>query len=163
MWTKGQLVPLVLALVAVLVLLLLRQISLDGRSGSTDRSKENPAVFRREIKNAELLGKWLSLQSNRVRDFDEFWGRFCYLITDLGLTGAELQANGFERYFSSGLPTGDGLSSRHRILGPGGVPIQVLIRGDSDKTHSTLFNTLAELAAEALQSGLQRSRGFKLE
>jgi UDP-GlcNAc:undecaprenyl-phosphate GlcNAc-1-phosphate transferase len=163
MWTKGQLVPLVLALVGVLVLLFLRQLSLDGRGISNDRSQENRAVFRREIKNAEVMGKWLSLQSTRVSNFDEFWTRFCYVIKDLGLTGAELQANGLDRYFSSGLPTGDGLSSRHRILGPGGVPIQILIRGDSDKTHSALFYTLAELAAEALQSGLQRSRGFKLE
>jgi UDP-GlcNAc:undecaprenyl-phosphate GlcNAc-1-phosphate transferase len=163
MWTKGQLVPLVLALVALLVLLFVRQLSLDARSGSKDRSREDPAVLRREIRNAEILGKWLSLQSTRVNDFDEFWGRFCYVLTDLGLTGAELQANGLDRYFSSGLPKGDGLSSRHRIVGPGGVSIQILIRGDSDKTHSTLFYPLAELAAEALQSGLHRSRGFKFK
>jgi UDP-GlcNAc:undecaprenyl-phosphate GlcNAc-1-phosphate transferase len=158
MWTRGQLIPLVLTLLAVLMLLFVHQLGRTEHSVSLGSRFRESSAIRMEIRNAELLGRWMSIQAQRVNSVDEFWERFCRALDDMRLCGAEVQASGFDRFYSSGLPKGDGLSSRHRITGPGGIEIQVLIRGDSSRTPVHLFHTLAELAAEGLQAGLQRFR-----
>ena len=163
MWTQGQLIPLVLTLVMVLALWFVRQLSRSGSSSTVQSVLSESAIVRREIKNAQALGRWLSLQSERVSDFDEFWSRACVVAADLHLLGLELQGDGISRYYSSGLPKSDGLSSRHRILGPNGTSVQLLVRGDSARTAPHLFYTLSELLTEAFQDGLQRAQHFKLQ
>ena len=163
MWTQGQLIPLVLTLVMVLALLFVRQLSRSGSSTTVRSVLSESAIVRREIKNAQALARWLSLQSERVSNFDEFWSRACTVAADLQLLGLELQGDGISRYYSSGLPKNDGLSSRHRIAGPNGISIQLLVRGDSAKTAPHLFYTLSELFTEAFQDGLQRAHHFKLQ
>ena len=156
MWTRGQLIPLVLTLLSVLALLFLHQLSRTEQGIPLRERFSQSATIRREIRNAEILGQWLSIQAQRVDSFDVFWDRYCRVIDDIGLCGVEIQADGFNRFYSSGLPKGDGLSSRHRITSRGGAYVQILIRGDSSRTPIHLFYTLAELASEGLQSGVQR-------
>ena len=158
MWTRGQLIPLVLTLLAVVALLFVHQLGRSERGASLGSRFRESSVIRMEIRNAELLRRWLSIQAQRVESFDAFWERFCRVLDDMRLCGAEIQASGFDRFYSSGLPKGDGLSSRHRIIGPGGMEVQVLIRGDSSRTPVHLFHTLSELAADGLQGGLQKFR-----
>ena len=158
MWSRGQLIPLVLTLLIVLALLFLHHLGRSDRGTSSQSIFRESSSIRMEIRNAELLRRWLSIQAQRVESFDAFWERFCRVLDDMRLCGAEIQASGFDRFYSSGLPRGDGLSSRHRIIGPGGAEIQVLIRGDSSRTPVHLFHTLSELAADGLQGGLQKFR-----
>jgi hypothetical protein len=104
-----------------------------------------------------LLGRWLELQSLRAGSFDEFWRQICFAIDNVGLLGIELQVgSGVDRYYSKGLPIGDGLSTRHRISGAGGDSIQVLISGDGAITPPYLFYPIAEIITQALQETLPR-------
>ena len=163
MWTQGQLIPLVIGLTGILVLLFLNQ--LNRRSGSTrlNDAMRDTSLMRREIRNAELLGRWLTLQARRVETFDELWERFCFVLNDVKLQGAEIQGSNFQRYYSAGLATGSGSSSRHRIVGTDGESVQILIQGDGSKTPPHLFYALAEISAEAFQNAWQvwqeRQRG----
>ena len=90
-----------------------------------------------------------------METFDELWERFCFLLGDLKLHGAEIQGSDFQRYYSAGITIGSGCSSRHRIVGIEGESIQILIQGDGVKTPLHLFYALAEISAEAFQNAWQ--------
>lgn len=158
MWTRGQLIPLVLTLLVILVLLFLNQVGRTSGGEALRTIWRSSTSNRREIQNAEILGRWLEVQSHRVASFDSFWKSVCFVVDDVGLLGIEIQGDqATSGYYSKGLPSGDGLSSRHRILGPNGTHLHILISADSANLSPHLFYPIAEILTQHLQEALANS------
>lgn len=157
-WSQGRLIPIFFGFGCVLLLLAARSFSFSRNWFSVGRVLGNSLEMRREIQYALALSHWLELEAQRSGSPEALWREYTFLAGKLGLTQVRLRVAGDQRLWQrESQPRAEKrLKSEFDLAGDGTT--QVAFEANADEMTQTLFEHMAELAAEAWVKAAARWR-----
>jgi UDP-GlcNAc:undecaprenyl-phosphate GlcNAc-1-phosphate transferase len=96
-WSRGQLVPVLLGLAALILLLFAGKLSFSREWFAVGRVLGNSLSMRQEVQYALTLTRWLELEGARRQTISALWPDLVFVAHRLGFTGMKLTLAGEER------------------------------------------------------------------
>ncbi len=116
-WSRGQLVPVLLGLGALLLLLCAGKLSFSREWFAVGKVLGNSLSIRQEVQYGLVLVRWLTMEGDRGNSIECLWSDLVFVAQRLGFTGIRLSLEDGERLWSQAETGGPIRVARHELQG----------------------------------------------
>jgi UDP-GlcNAc:undecaprenyl-phosphate/decaprenyl-phosphate GlcNAc-1-phosphate transferase len=149
LWSQGRWLPISFGFLCLTFFISARSFKFSREWFSIRRVLDNTMEMRRESDYGLTLCRWLELEADRCKSFDDLWTEYGFVLRKLGFSRVKLSVNNGERVWQSG-DAGNAVQIAHQCrheLRVGGKMVLEFF-ADDEMLNPQLFEHLSEIAAE---------------
>jgi UDP-GlcNAc:undecaprenyl-phosphate GlcNAc-1-phosphate transferase len=174
-WSRGQLVPILLGVAALLLLLCAGKLSFSREWFAVGKVLGNSLGIRQEVQYATVLIRWFVMEASRRTTVESLWPDLVFVAQRLGFTGVKLKladgervwvqakVHGSAHLFQQGFHGGRwgsielmALANPHENESPEDTDTEPLETSCPCLSDPKLFAIMGELVAEGWLRGIKR-------